>query len=112
MLELPHRVTIACTGELGLGQVRKHEIESWMPSRSSYSETRSCSSFHEFQARRSRIRYRDDAGKMRFVHTLNNTAIASPRIMIPLLECHQRADGSVAIPAGSGPIWAGETTIG
>jgi seryl-tRNA synthetase len=97
-LEIPHRVALACTGELGLGQVRKHEIESWMPSRSAYSETHSCSSLFEFQSRRSRIRYRTEGG-LKFAHTLNNTAIASPRIIIPLLENHQLADGTVRIPA-------------
>jgi seryl-tRNA synthetase len=96
--ELPHRVAIACTGEMGMGQVLKHEIESWMPSRGAYSETHSCSTMHEFQARRSKIRYRDERDKPRFVHTLNNTAIATPRIFVPLLECHQREDGSVMIP--------------
>lgn len=97
-LELPHRVAVACTGELGIGQVRKHEIETWMPSRETYSETHSCSSLYEFQARRSQIRYRNDEGSLRFAHTLNNTAIASPRILIPLLENHQNADGTVTIP--------------
>jgi seryl-tRNA synthetase len=96
--ELPHRVAIACTGEMGIGQVLKHEIESWMPSRGAYSETHSCSTLHDFQARRSKIRYKDEREKTRFVHTLNNTAIATPRILVPLLECHQRKDGSVMIP--------------
>ncbi len=97
-LGLPHRVALACTGEIGIGQVRKHEIESWMPSRGAYSETHSCSTLHDFQARRSKIRYRAKGGPVRFVHTLNNTAIASPRILIPLLENNQNADGSVTIP--------------
>ncbi|MBM66460.1 MAG: serine--tRNA ligase [Myxococcales bacterium] len=98
-LGMPYRVAVACTGELGMGQARKHEIESWMPSRQAYCETHSCSSLHDFQARRSKIRYRPSAGeKPRFCHTLNNTAIASPRILIPLLENNQRADGSVVIP--------------
>lgn len=105
--ELPHRVAIACTGEMGLGQVLKHEIESWMPSRNAYSETHSCSTMHEFQARRSKIRYRDESEKMRFVHTLNNTAIATPRVLIPLLECHQRQDGSVKIPRALRPLLGG-----
>lgn len=97
-LGIPHRVAIACTGEMGMGQVLKHEIESWMPSRGHYSETHSCSTMWEFQARRSMIRYRDAADKVRFAHTLNNTAIASPRILIPILENFQQADGSVVIP--------------
>lgn len=98
-LGIPHRVALACSGEMGQGQVLKHEIESWMPSRAHYSETHSCSTLHEFQARRSMIRYRDANERVRFVHTLNNTAIASPRILIPLLENFQQADGSVVIPA-------------
>ena len=100
-LGIPHRVAVACAGEMGMGQVLKHEIESWMPSRKHYSETHSCSTMWEFQARRSMIRYRDandQSSKMRFAHTLNNTAIASPRILIPLLENFQQADGSVIIP--------------
>ena len=97
-LGIPHRVALACTGETGLGQVRKHEVESWMPSRNGYWETHSCSTLHDFQARRLNIRYRDAAGKTRFVHTLNNTAIASPRILIPLIENCQCSDGSVTIP--------------
>lgn len=98
-LKLPHRVALACTRELGLGQVRKSEIETWMPSRESYCETHSCSTLHEFQSRRSMIRYKSAAGeKPQFVHTLNNTAIASPRILIAILENYQNADGSVTIP--------------
>lgn len=97
-LELPYRVTLACTGEIGAGQVIKHEIETWMPSRNAYSETHSCSTFDDFQARRLNIKYRDGEGKSKYCYTLNNTAIASPRILIPLLENHQQEDGSVAIP--------------
>ena len=97
-LGIPYRVALACAGEMGQGQVLKHEIESWMPSRGKYSETHSCSTLHEFQARRSMIRYRDAQERIRFCHTLNNTAIASPRILIPILENFQQADGSVVIP--------------
>lgn len=97
-LELPYRVALACTGEIGIGQVRKHEVETWMPSRNNYCETHSCSTLNDFQARRSNIRYRDQDGSLKYVYTLNNTGIASPRILIPLLETHQNADGSVNIP--------------
>lgn len=97
-LELPYRVALACTGEIGLGQVLKHEIETWMPSRQTYSETHSCSSLYDYQARRSGIRYRDDDGNIRYCYTLNNTAAASPRILIPILENYQNADGSVTVP--------------
>lgn len=97
-LELPYRVVNVCSGDLGQGQVQKFDIETWMPSRESYGETHSASRFHEFQARRLKLRYRDKNRKVRFCHTLNNTVIASPRVLIPLLELHQNADGSVTIP--------------
>ncbi len=94
-LEIPYRVAIACTGEIGLGQTRKHEVESWMPGRKAYAETHSCSTLGDFQTRRSNIRLRRTDGSLVFPYTLNNTAVASPRILIPLLENHQNADGSV-----------------
>ena len=97
-LEIPYRVALACTGEIGLGQTRKHEVESWMPGRKAYSETHSCSTMGDFQARRSNIRLRMADGSLSYPYTLNNTAIASPRILIPLLENHQNADGSVTLP--------------
>lgn len=105
-LELPYRVVYVCTGDLGQGQVRKHDIEAWMPSREAYSETHSCSTFHDFQARRLRIRYKDGK-KKQFCHTLNNTAIAAPRILIPFLEVHQQEDGSVRIPEALRPYLGG-----
>ncbi|MDR0292578.1 MAG: serine--tRNA ligase [Oscillospiraceae bacterium] len=97
-LELPYRVCLACTGEIGIGQVRKHEIETWMPARGAYCETHSCSTMGDFQARRGNIRYRTAGGEVRYAFTLNNTAIASPRVLIPILENCQNADGSVTIP--------------
>ncbi len=97
-LNLPYRVVNVCTGDLGIGQVQKFDIEAWMPSRNGYGETHSASRFHEFQARRLKMRYRDGAKKIRFCHTLNNTVIASPRILIPLLELNQNADGTITIP--------------
>lgn len=111
-LGIPHRVALACSRELGLGQVRKHEVESWMPSRGAYSETHSCSTLHEFQARRSMIRYREEeGGKPIYAHTLNNTAIASPRILIPILENFQNADGTVTIPPALRPYMRGQERI-
>ena len=97
-LKIPYRVVKVCTGDMGNGQVRKHDIEAWMPSRNKYSETHSCSSFNDFQARRSNIKYKDADGSTKFCYTLNNTAIASPRILIPLLELYQNEDGSVNVP--------------
>ena len=107
LLHLPYRVVNVCTGDLGQGQVQKFDIETWMPSRNSYGETHSASRFHDFQARRLNIRYRDEAGKMHFAHTLNNTVIASPRILIPLLEINQNADGSVTVPEALRPYMRG-----
>ncbi len=106
-LEIPYRVAIACTGEIGLGQTRKHEVESWMPSRNAYSETHSCSTLGDFQARRSNIRLRMPDGSLGYPYTLNNTAIASPRILIPLLENHQNPDGSVTLPKALVPYMNG-----
>lgn len=106
-LEIPYRVALACTGEIGLGQTRKHEVESWMPGRKAYAETHSCSTLGDFQARRSNIRVRLADGTLAFPYTLNNTAIASPRILIPILENHQQADGSVRLPKALVPYMNG-----
>lgn len=97
-LELPYRVILMCTGEMGEPQIKKYDIETWMPGRNAYGETMSNSVMGEFQARRLKIRYRNKEGKIFYCHTLNNTAIASPRILIPLLENYQQADGSVLVP--------------
>lgn len=98
LLELPYRVVRVCSGDLGQGQVKKHDIETWMPSRNGYGETHSCSSFYDFQARRLKIRTRDANAKTQFVYTLNNTMVATPRILIPILENYQTADGKVRVP--------------
>lgn len=111
LLEIPYRVVQVCTGDMGQGQIRKHDIEAWMPSRDNYGETHSCSTFHEFQARRLKMRYRDAQGNVHFCHTLNNTALATPRILIPLLENHQQEDGSIRIPAALVP-YMGKDRIG
>jgi seryl-tRNA synthetase len=110
-LEIPYRVALACTGEIGIGQTRKHEVESWMPGRKAFSETHSCSTMGDFQARRSNIRLRLPDGSLGFPYTLNNTAVASPRILIPLLENHQNADGSVTIPAALRPYLYGREKL-
>lgn len=109
---LPYRVVYVCTGDLGQGQVRKHDIEAWMPSRKNYGETHSCSTFHEFQARRLKLRYKGKDGQVKICHTLNNTAIASPRILISLLEVHQQSDGRIVIPKCLQPYMGGLTHIG
>ncbi|MFA6211084.1 MAG: serine--tRNA ligase [Candidatus Obscuribacterales bacterium] len=111
-LELPYRVVAVCTGDMGLGQVRKHDIETWMPSRNAYCETHSCSTFHDFQARRLGIRYLDAEGKKLYAHTLNNTAIASPRILIALLENHQNKNGTIYVPKVLRPYLGGREVLG
>ena len=110
-LELPYRVVNVCTGDLGRGQVQKYDIEAWMPSRDSYGETHSASRFYDFQARRLNLRYKTANKKNLFCHTLNNTVIASPRILIPLLELNQNADGSVTIPKALRPYMSGREKI-
>ncbi|MNW55553.1 Serine--tRNA ligase [compost metagenome] len=98
MLELPYQVVAVCVGDMSQKTYKQYDIETWMPSRGMYGETHSSSNVHSFQARRSNIRCRDTEWKTVFCHTLNNTAVASPRILIPLLENHQREDGSIYIP--------------
>lgn len=112
LLELPYRVVAVCSGDMGQGQVYKNDIEAWMPSRNSYSETHSCSTLHDFQARRLQTRYKDKDGKVNYCHTLNNTLIASPRILIPLLEVNQKEDGSLAIPRALQKYMRGQEVIG
>lgn len=106
-LGLPYRVVNCSTGDLGIGNVERFDIETWMPSRNGYGETHSASRYYEFQARRLNMRYRGADGKMRFVHTLNNTVVASPRILIPILELYQNADGSVTVPPVLRPYMGG-----
>jgi len=107
LLELPYRVMAVCTGDMSQKTYKQYDIETWMPSRGSYGETHSSSSLLDFQARRSNIRYRDGQGKLQFCYTLNNTAVASPRILIPLLENHQQEDGSIRIPPALRPYMNG-----
>lgn len=109
---IPYRVVMVCSGDLGRGQAKKYDIEAWMPSRKSYGETHSASKFYDFQARRLNMRYKDNATKKNlFCHTLNNTVIASPRILIPVLELNQNADGSVNIPKVLQPYMNGMEKI-
>ncbi|MDP3661646.1 MAG: serine--tRNA ligase [bacterium] len=97
-LILPYQVVANCGADLGLGQVKKYDINAWVPSEKKYRETHSSSYFHDFQTRRLNIRYKDKDGKAKFAHSLNNTALATPRLLIPLLENNQRADGSIVVP--------------
>jgi len=112
MLKLPYRILDICTADMGKGKVYMQDIETWMPSRDAYGETHSCSYLGDFQARRLNIKYEDTDGRKKFVHTLNNTLIASPRILIPLLELNQNGDGTVAIPEVLRPYMGGQERIG
>jgi seryl-tRNA synthetase len=109
---IPYHVVVNCGGDLGLGQVKKYDIEVWIPSQNKYRESHSCSYFHDFQTRRLNIRYKDADGKMKFTHSLNNTAIATPRIIIAILENNQQADGSIKIPEGLRKYMGGKEYIG
>lgn len=97
-LGIPYHVVVNCGGDLGLGQVKKYDIEAWMPSQDKYRETHSSSYFHDFQTRRLNIRYRDEEGKLKYAHSLNNTACATSRLPAALVENFQQADGSIKIP--------------
>jgi seryl-tRNA synthetase len=111
-LEVPYRVVECCTGDMGLGKYKMFDVESWVPSEKLYRETHSCSNLHDWQARRSDLRYRDAQGKVRYCHTLNNTALATPRFLVPLLENHQQAGGRVRIPAKLRPYLGGRDALG
>ena len=108
LMEIPYQVIETSTGDMGLGKYRMNDIESWVPSLAKYRETHSCSTLHDWQARRANLRYRDAEGKVRFAHTLNNTALASPRILVPLLENHQTADGRVRLPQAIRHLMGGD----
>ena len=97
-LEIPYHVVLNCTGDLGLGQVKKYDIEAWVPSQNRYCETHSSSYFFDFQTRRLNIKYKTKQGETKLAYSLNNTGIATPRILIPLLENNQQKDGSIKIP--------------
>ena len=110
--ELPYRIVAVCGGDLGVPQAFKYDIETWMPSRNAYGETHSASRFYEYQARRLQLRYRSESGKVQYCHTLNNTVIASPRALIPILENHQQKDGTVRLPSALVPYMGGRTVLG
>ncbi len=97
-LGIPYHTVLNCSGDLGLGQVKKYDVELWVPGEQKYREISSASYFHDFQTRRFNIRYKDSEGKTRYAHSLNCTAIPTPRILVSLIENFQQADGSVTIP--------------
>jgi seryl-tRNA synthetase len=97
-LKLPYRILNICTGDMGAGKYKMYDIETWMPSKNAFGETHSDSNLTDWQSRRLNIRYKDSEGKIKFAYTLNNTVIASPRILIAVLENYQQADGSIVVP--------------
>ncbi|WP_213525843.1 serine--tRNA ligase [Paenibacillus sp. J31TS4] len=111
LLELPYRVMAVCTGDQAAKTHKQFDLETWMPSRGAYGETHSASNVLDFQARRANLRYRDTDGRLQYAYTLNNTMVATPRILIPLLENHQQTDGSIAIPAALRPYLHGEKLL-
>ncbi|MES2964489.1 MAG: serine--tRNA ligase [Bdellovibrionota bacterium] len=111
-LGLHYRVVAVCTGDMGAGKFKMFDIETWVPSENVFRETHSCSNLHDWQARRTNIRYRDSEGNVKFTHTLNNTAVATPRLLVPLLEQLQQADGTVKIPTKLQPYLLGQAVIG
>ena len=98
LLEIPYRVVCLCTGDIGFSSAKTYDIEVWMPSYGRYVEISSCSNFEDFQARRANIRFRDEDGKVKFVHTLNGSGLAVGRTFAAVLENYQREDGSIEIP--------------
>jgi seryl-tRNA synthetase len=110
-LELPYQVVECATGDMGLGKYRMNDINTWFPSLQTYRETHSCSTLHDWQARRANIRYRDPDGTIHFAHTLNNTAVATPRLLAALIENHQRHDGSIHLPHALRPYLNNRTSI-
>lgn len=110
-LELPFRRMLLCTGDMGFGSARTHDLEVWLPGQNMYREISSCSNFEDFQARRANIRFRTAGGKPQFVHTLNGSALAVGRTLVAILENYQREDGSVAIPKALQNYMGGRTEI-
>lgn len=103
-LELPYQVLRMCTGDMGAGQRKKYDIETWFPAQNKYRETHSASYFNDFQARRLNIKYRAANGSLKHVYTLNNTMAASPRLLAAIIENYQQKDGSIAVPAVLQPL--------
>lgn len=111
-LGIPYHTVVNCGGDLGLGQVKKYDVELWVPGEQKYREISSASYFHDFQTRRLNIRYRDEEAKLRYAHSLNCTAIPTPRILVSLVENYQQADGTVKIPEALRPYLGGKEYIG
>lgn len=111
-LGLPYRVVELCTGDLGFGSAKTYDLEVWAPGQNEWLEVSSCSNVTDFQARRANVRYRPEPGaKPRFVHTLNGSGLALPRVMIAIMETYQQADGSITVPEVLRPWMGGLETI-
>ena len=110
-LELPYRVMLLCTGDIGFSSAKTYDLEVWLPGQDAYREISSCSTFEAFQARRMQARYRDEKGKVQPLHTLNGSGLAVGRALVAVLENYQNADGSVTIPKALVPYMGGETLI-
>jgi seryl-tRNA synthetase len=111
-LELPYRVVVLCTGDMGFSACKTYDIEVWIPSQDTYREISSCSSFADFQARRMQARYRHpDSGKPELLHTLNGSALAVGRTLVAILENYQNADGSVTVPQALRSYLGGRDTL-
>ncbi len=111
-LELPYRVVQMCTGDLSFSAMVKFDLELWAPGCDEWLEVSSCSNFGEFQARRTKIRFKDGNDKARFVHTINGSGLALPRTLIGVLETYQRADGKLDVPAVLRPYFDGQSVLG
>jgi seryl-tRNA synthetase len=110
-LGIPYHTVLNCGGDIGQGQVKKYDIELWVPKEGKYREISSASYFHDFQTRRGNIKYKGKDGKLKFAHSLNCTAIAGPRILVSLIENYQNADGSINIPKVLRQYMGGQTVI-
>lgn len=110
LLQIPYHKVVNCAGDLGLGQVKKYDLELWVPGENTYREIGSASYFHDFQTRRLNIRYKDAEGKLQYAHSLNNTAIPVPRILVSIIENYQQADGSIKVPEALVP-YVGKSVI-
>lgn len=111
LLGIPYHTVVNCGGDLGLGQVKKYDIELWVPGEEKYREISSASYFHDFQTRRLNIRYRDEDGLLKFAHSLNSTAIPTPRILVSVIENYQQEDGTVRVPEALMP-YVGKSVLG
>lgn len=110
-LNLPYRVIVLCTGDMGFGSAKTYDIEVWLPGQNAYREISSCSNFEDFQARRAKIRFKDKDGKNRLIHTLNGSGLAVGRTLVAIFENYQQEDGSIIVPEVLRPYMGGMEII-